>query len=193
MYMKQTVVLVLVMLLFAKVNAQSYHLKAENSNLIIVQGDNKTVLSTNADASAMDYKQQIFFLDKSANGSIRVYDVNTKKTIDVISIGMKSEVGYIVKSSIINMVADAAGGKVYFTTKDDYKGTTQYMTWRYDVNTKAFDVYCDGKAISLSPDNTLEVLFEGKDYKGEYQQKAYYNATYRQLIKQDDKVYTTIR
>jgi|GEM_PF-3577704 len=192
--MKQVIVIVMVMVMFMKVNAQSYRIVSENNGLAVVQGDSKTVLSTNADApSVLDYKQQVYFLDKSANGSIRMYDVNTKKTTDVISIGMKSEVGYVVKSSIINMVADAAGGKIYFTTKDDYKGTTQHMTWKYDVNTKAYDVYCDGKALSLSPDNTLEVVFVGKDFKGEYQQKSYYNANYRQLIKQDEKVYTSIR
>eukprot|EP01012_Entosiphon_sulcatum_P066052 TRINITY_DN95111_c0_g1_i1.p2 TRINITY_DN95111_c0_g1~~TRINITY_DN95111_c0_g1_i1.p2 ORF type:complete len:193 (-),score=27.65 TRINITY_DN95111_c0_g1_i1:32-610(-) len=189
--MKQTVVIVMVMLLFVKTNAQSYQFQKEDNKIAIIEDGKKTEIASNAEAeSAFEYNQKIFFLDKTANGSIRIYDINTKRFTDAITIGMKSEVGYTVKSAIVNMLADAKGGKLYFTTKDDYKGTTQYMTWRYDINTKTYDVYCDGKAVSLSADNTLEVVFSGKDYNGEYQQKSYYNAAYRQLIKQDDRVYS---
>lgn len=190
--MKQLVIVVMVML-FADAKAQSYQLQKEGNSIIVLQNNAKTTVSNNADAaSAMDYQQKIYFISKDGDGAIKAYDVNTKKTNDVVSTGMKSETGYVVKS-VVNMIPDTKGSKIYFTTKDVYRGNVQYMTWRYDISTKAYDVYCDGKALSLSPDNTLEVLFTGKDMNGEYQQKAYFNASYRQLIKQDDKVYGVIK
>lgn len=190
--MKQVVVIVMV-LLFANANAQSYQLQKEGNSISILQNDVKVVVSNNADAaSAMDYQQKIYFVSKDGDGAIKAYDVSTKKTNDVVSTGMKSETGYVVKS-VVNMIPDTKGGKIYFTTKDVYRGNVQYMTWRYDITTKIYDVYCDGKALSLSPDNTLEVMFTGKDMNGEYQQKAYFDASYRQLIKQDDKVYGGIK
>lgn len=190
--MKQLVVVIMVML-FADANAQSYQLQIEGSSITVLQNDAKTTVSNNTDAaSVMDYQQKIYFISKDGDGAIKAYDVNTKKTTDVVSVGMKSETGYVVKS-VINMIPDTKGGKIYFTTKDIYRGSVQYMTWRYDISTKAYDVYCDGKALSLSADNVLEVMFTGKDMNGEYEQKAYFNASYRQLIKQDDKVYSAIK
>lgn len=190
--MKQLVVVIMVML-FADANAQSYQLQKEGSSITVLQNDAKTIVSNNTDAaSVMDYQQKIYFISKDGDGAIKTYDVSTKKTTDIVSVGMKSETGYVVKS-VVNMIPDTKGGKIYFTTKDIYRGSVQYMTWRYDIITKAYDVYCDGKALSLSADNVLEVMFTGKDMNGEYEQKAYFNASYRQLIKQDDKMYSAIK
>lgn len=190
--MKQVVVIVMV-LLFANANAQSYQLQKEGNSISILQNNVKVTVSNNTDASsAMDYQQKIYFIGKDGDGTITAYDVSTKKSTNVIATGMKSETGYTVKT-VVNMIGDANGGKIYFTTKDVYRGNVQYMTWRYDIATKSYDVYCDGKALSLSPDNTLEVLFTGKDMNGEYQQKVYFNASYRQLIKQDERVYGVIK
>jgi uncharacterized protein YxeA len=75
--MKQVVVIVMV-LLFANANAQSYQLQKEGNSIFILQNDVKVVVSNNTDAaSAMDYQQKIYFVSKDGDGAIMAYDVNT--------------------------------------------------------------------------------------------------------------------
>lgn len=191
--MKHAVLIVMVLLCFTAV-AQTYELKKEGSVLKVVADGTASVVSANADAgSAFILKDKVYYLETKGAVRIRVFDIPTGKNADAVTIGMTSESGYVVKSEIVNIVGDPSGNQFFFTTKDDMKGIKQFMTWKYDVPTQKYDVYCDGKALSLLPDNTLEVLFTGKDITGEYQQKAYFNASYRKLLRQDDRVYGAIR
>lgn len=191
--MKHSVLIVMVLLCFTAV-AQTYELKKEGSVLKVVADGTASVVSANADAgSAFILKDKVYYLETKGAVRIRVFDIPTGKNADAVTVGMTSESGYVVKSEIVNIIGDPSGNQFFFTTKDDIKGTKQFMTWKYDVPTQKYDVYCDGKALSLLPDNTLEVLFTGKDITGEYQQKAYFNASYRKLLRQDDRVYGAVK
>lgn len=191
--MKHVVLIVMVLLCFTAV-AQNYELKKEGSVLKVVANGKASVVSANADAgSAFILKDKVYYLETKGTARIRVFDIPTGQNADAVTNGMTSESGYVIKSEIVNVIGDPSGSQFFFTTKDDIKGVKQFMTWKYDISTQKYDVYCDGKALSLLPDNTLEVLFTGKDITGEYQQKAYFNASYRKLLRQDDRVYGAVK
>lgn len=189
--MKHVLLIVMVLLCF-NVVAQTYELQKEGNVLKVVANGKASVVSANA-GSAFIWKDKVYYLETKGTARIRVFDMPTGQNVDAVTIGMTSESGYIVKSEIVNLIGDPTGNQFFFTTQDNVKGVKQLMTWKYDVLANKYDVYCDGKAIALLPDNTLEVLFTGKDIKGEYQQKAFFNASYRKLLRQDERVYSAIK
>lgn len=179
-----------VLFLFINTNAQTFTINKNGNKLSMEINGVASTISENADpASVTQYKQSVYYLEKIPANKIMSYNTDTKSYTDLITIGMKSEKGYVVKSEIINMLSDADAGKMYFTTKDDYNNNPIYLTWQYDLSTNKFLVIRDGQVVTVNRNNLVEILFTGRDLGGNYTQKIIYNSFTRQIEKTGNKQY----
>ena len=163
----------------------SYQIK--NKQLSSNKGD---VISTSVDStSVFANNEKIYFLELLPQSKIASYNPATTVREDLLSIGMKSLDGNIVKGEIVKMLPDAAQEKVFFSTKDIYNNEIVYLTWQYTIQSGELGVLTDGKLLSIDKGGIVKVDMAGRDMTGAYSQEAYYDTRTKKMIKIEERKY----
>lgn len=169
------------------VHAQS--LQANGNTLILNDNNAPTTISDHAvGESAFVYKNKVYFLDNDKS-KITVYDIASQQSKDIISVGMKTDNGYTIRTEILNVVPLVSAGKLYFSTMYMHSGEPVHTTWQYDIEADNYYIFRDGIIDVAHNDGTLEIVSHGKDYNGEYTERFYYYHGNAKLIKSDERVY----
>lgn len=183
---------ILLVVLLSAITCGSYAqsiLMVDNSLYLKPKKGDVIMIAKGADVEwSFIHKDHLYYLNGKEQ-KIVDYDMQKATYTDLVTLGMKTEEGYEVRTELINMVPQPKVDNFYFTTRYVHNDLPVYMTWQYDINKHSYDIFSDGQIDKVDSDGTLEILFIGKDYQGNYTQRAYYYYGSKKMMHSDDRIY----